>query len=88
MTKRTLTPIKVKEFKLLLNGSLASTLVANELQDGRYSLIVIDRSGEVEQAYFVREYRTNVARTWRLDRLIVFLKSCGQYKLEVRCNYA
>ncbi len=74
--------IKLGEFTRLAKTAKQLSLMAQETQDGKYSIIAIDTAEQ--KAYYVRHRRHAGQRTWRLDRLSALLKEHGLVKFEVR----
>jgi hypothetical protein len=78
----TMEAIKLGEFTRLASTAKQLSLMAQEAEDGKYSIIAIDT--EQQKAYYVRHRRHDGERTWRLDRLTALLKENGLFKFEVR----
>lgn len=78
----TMEGIKLGEFTRLATTAKNLSLMAQEVEDGKYSIIAINP--DQQKAYYVRHRRHDGERTWRLDRLTAFLKEQGLLKFEVR----
>ncbi|HCM0798063.1 TPA: hypothetical protein N2826_004025 [Vibrio parahaemolyticus] len=74
--------IKLCEFTRLAQAAKQLSLLAQETNDGKYSLIAINT--DENKAYYVRHRRHDGQRTWRLDRLAALLKERELPKFEVR----
>ncbi|WP_217521843.1 hypothetical protein [Vibrio metschnikovii] len=74
--------IKLGEFTRLASTAKQLSLMAQETEDGKYSIVAIDT--DKKKAYYVRHRRHDGERTWRLDRLSALLKDNGLLKFEVR----
>ncbi|UTZ44626.1 hypothetical protein HB764_25180 (plasmid) [Vibrio campbellii] len=74
--------IKLGEFTRLALTATNLSLMAQETEDGKYSIIAIDAAQQ--KAYYVRHRRHDGERTWRLDRLCALLKERRLLKFEVR----
>ncbi len=76
--------IKEGEFKRLAQAKVFDGMLAQESSKtpGKFHLIGVSFSQQVQ--YAVRAGRTDTLREWRMDRLVVQLKTLGIMRLEVR----
>lgn len=75
-----ITPIKLCEFKRLVEHGHQLNIVAQQQASGGFSLIAIDNI----KAYSVRYTRDDKPREWRLDRLAAILEESKVRRFEVR----
>ncbi|ELB2863772.1 hypothetical protein QNE90_003398 [Vibrio alginolyticus] len=78
-----ITPIKLCEFKRLVEHGHQLNIVAQQQASGGFSLIAIDTTDDIK-AYSVRYTRDDKPREWRLDRLAAILEESKVRRFEVR----
>lgn len=76
--------VKEGEFSRLVETGVMTDFVAQEsaTDPDKYHLLAINFTNK--KGYAVRHARTDELRTWRLDRLALFLKKLGQISFQVR----
>ncbi|MCS0376531.1 hypothetical protein ACEUKD_23610 (plasmid) [Vibrio diabolicus] len=79
-----ITPIKLCEFKRLVEHGHQLSIVAQQQASGGFSLLAIDSTTDDLKAYSVRYTRDDKPREWRLDRLAAILEESKVRRFEVR----